>query len=278
MPLSDTPLVSVCIPTYCGEAHLAETIDSVLRQSYVNFELWIVDDNSPDTTEEIVASYDDPRIRYVRNAKNLGPEGNWNYCLTLPKGKYFKLLPHDDLIESNCLKEQVSILEADDELKIALVFGTRRIIDPKGRTIMARSLLHPGPMRLDGRSLVRQCVRSGTNLIGEPGNALLRREQVNRIGIYQGRYPYVIDLDFWCRVLLHGDAFFTATPASSFRVSKGSWSVAIGLAQYSDFREFVTRLSDSGQFEISRGDLLIGLLKARLLSFGRLAFYRLRRW
>ena len=92
------PRVSICIPTYRGAAYLAATLDSVLAQSYSNFELWILDDNSPDDTQTIVARYTDPRIKYVRNTQNLGPEGNWNKCMDLAQGKYFKLLPHDDLL------------------------------------------------------------------------------------------------------------------------------------------------------------------------------------
>ena len=122
------PLVSVCIPTYRGAAFLAATIDSVLHQSYPHFEVWILDDNSPDNTQEVVSRYADPRINYIRNTKNLGPEGNWNRCLELAQGKYFKLLPHDDLLASDCLEAQVAVLEEDSAGEIALVFGSRQIL------------------------------------------------------------------------------------------------------------------------------------------------------
>lgn len=77
------PIVSVCIPTYRGSQFLAAAIDSVLNQTYQNFEIWILDDNSPDDTELIALSYSDPRVKYIRNSHNLGPEGNWNRCLGL---------------------------------------------------------------------------------------------------------------------------------------------------------------------------------------------------
>ena len=104
------PMVSVCIPTYRGASVLADTINSVLSQTYPHFELVIVNDNSPDNTDDIVASYNDPRIRYARNETNLGPQENWNKCLELAQGKYFKLLPDDGLLEADRLEKRVSLL------------------------------------------------------------------------------------------------------------------------------------------------------------------------
>ena len=164
------PLVSVCIPTYRGAAFLAAAIDSVLNQSYPDFEVWILDDNSPDDTQAVVARYSDPRVKYVRNAHNLGPEGNWNRCLELAQGKYFKLLPHDDLLADDCLEQQVAVLEKDTAKEIALVFGSREIIDPQGKVLMTRGLSGVKTGRIARLTLIKRCVHAGTNLIGEPGN------------------------------------------------------------------------------------------------------------
>jgi len=98
-----TPIVSVCIPTYKGAATIGAAIESVLGQSFASFELIVIDDGSPDATRLIVESFADPRITYLRNDHNLGPEDNWNRCLEVARGKYFKLLPHDDLLHPQCL-------------------------------------------------------------------------------------------------------------------------------------------------------------------------------
>lgn len=268
------PLVSVCIPTYRGAAFLAATIDSVLNQSYPDFELWILDDNSPDDTQAVVARYSDPRVKYVRHAHNLGPEGNWNRCLELAQGTYFKLLPHDDLLAPDCLEQQVAVLEMDTAKEIALVFGSREIIDPQGKVLMRRGLPRAKPGRIEASMLVRQCVRAGTNLIGEPGNGLIRRELIQRVGVYDAAHPYLVDLDYWFRILLHGDAHYTATRTSSFRISPGSWSVAIGGKQYRDFRGFVDKFRAIAAFRISRMDRVIGLTMARLNTVARAVVYR----
>ena len=158
------PLVSVCIPTYRGAAFLAAAIDSVLNQTYQHFEIWILDDNSPDDTQAIVSRYTDSRITYIRNEKNLGPQGNWNRCLEVAQGKYFKLLPHDDVLAIDCLEKQVAVLEDDEDGQIALVFGSREIIDPEGKVLMKRGLPGAHTGRMSGRQLIKRCIRAGTNL------------------------------------------------------------------------------------------------------------------
>lgn len=268
------PLVSVCIPTYRGAAFLTAAIDSVLNQTYPHFEVWILDDNSPDDTQAVVSRYSDPRIRYIRHPQNLGPEGNWNRCLELAQGKYFKLLPHDDLLAADCLEEQVSVLEADSAGDIALVFGSRQIIDPEGRILMTRDLPRAKAGRIDRLTLIKRCIRAGTNLIGEPGNGLFRRELINRVGVYDASHPYLVDLDYWFRILRHGDAHYTAKRTSSFRISPGSWSVAIGGKQYRDFKGFVDNFHADASFRISRTDRAIGLARARLNTVARAIIYQ----
>lgn len=272
--ITGAPLVSVCIPTYKGGAYLAAAIDSVLAQSYRHLELIVVDDNSPDDTAAIVAAYDDPRIQYFKNPANLGPQGNWNRCLDLAVGKYFKLLPHDDLLAQNCLETQVKLLEEDTEHNIALVFGSREIIDPSGRVLMKRGCGSLAAGRVSASALARRCVRAGTNLIGEPGNGLFRRSLVEKIGPYDATFPYVVDLDYWFRVMLHGDAYYTNTTTSSFRISSGQWSVAIGNKQHADFKGFTDRFSTYPRFAISTLDKLIGQCKAPMNTVARALFYR----
>lgn len=268
------PLVSVCIPTYNGAKYLPSAIQSVLTQSFRNFELVVVDNHSTDDTREIVKSFADPRIRYICHERTISLEDNWNFCVGAAKGRYFKLLPHDDLLEPECLNEQVAILEADNRQEISLVFGSRRVIDDQGRRLLARGRLAHKRQRMDGQALIRRSIRAGTNLIGEPGNGLVRSSVVARTGGYSTRHPYMTDFDFWLRVLQHGDAYFTATPTSSFRVTLGSWSAAIGRAQYLDFRNFVSQVAADPRLGITATDRFIGLTMARINTMARLLIYR----
>lgn len=268
------PLVSVCIPTYRGADTIRATLESVLQQDYPSLEVWVIDDQSPDNTAEVVKALDDPRVHYVRNERNLGAQGNWDRCLELASGKYYKLLPHDDLLEPGSLREQVAILEADTTEEIALVFGARRIIKPDGKELMVRGFSKNGPLRIKAEQAARSCVRAGSNLLGEPGNGLVRMSLARRIGSYDARYPYMVDLDFWFRALQFGDAYYTGTVSSSFRVVRSSWSVAIGHRQHGDFAGFVDKFLGAPELGLKRGDRAVGLLRARVNTYLRMLIYR----
>ena len=79
---------SVCIPTYNGAEFIAEAIQSVLTQSFTDFELLVVDDHSSDNTLDIVRSFADSRLSIHQNEKRLGIPRNWNHCLALAQGEY----------------------------------------------------------------------------------------------------------------------------------------------------------------------------------------------
>jgi glycosyltransferase involved in cell wall biosynthesis len=272
--LSGAPTVSVCIPTYRGAAHIAETIESALAQTFADFELVIVDDASPDETGQVVARYRDARLRYVRSEQNAGVEENWNRCLRFARGRYFKLLPHDDLIAPDCLARQVALLEADHEERLALVFCARRIIDSRSRALMTRRYPGRGGV-IPARAAVRNCIRSGANLLGEPGGLLFRTALARRVGAFDARLRLVTDLDYWVRLLLHGDAYYLPERLASFRVSHGAWSVAIGAAQAAEFLAFIAKVGANPAFGLSALDLARGRLLARLNTVAKLLFYRL---
>jgi glycosyltransferase involved in cell wall biosynthesis len=269
-----TPAVSVCIPCYRGAAHLGAAIASVLAQTWTDFELIIIDDNSPDNTDDVVAGFDDPRIRYLKNPQNLGPEGNWNRCLDEARGRFFKLLPQDDLIAPTCLEKQVAVLETDREHKLALVFCARTILDARDRAVMVRGYPKRGSGVVDARALIRQCVRRGTNVIGEPGSVLFRRDSAALAGRFDASIPYVLDLDYWVRLLCHGDAWYVNEALASFRVSVGSWSVRIGTRQSLEYQQFIRKLAADPRFRASRPDILVGKLMAKVNALLRSVLYR----
>lgn len=267
------PLVSICIPTYRGAEFIGATLQSVVDQTYRNLEIVVLDDNSPDETSAVVRKFTDPRINYVRNPSNLGPQGNWNRCLELAAGKYFKLLPHDDLLSRDCIANQVRIFEADTDEKIALVFGARKIMKPDNSLLMERGLKAPaGP--ISGQELVRRCVRSGGNLIGEPGSGLLRKTLVDVLGPYDSTYPYVIDMNYWFRALIHGNGFYTAQTDSAFCIKAGSWSVAIGKRQHLDFMGMANAFRADTRYRLTALDCHIGNARARANTIIRWLIYR----
>lgn len=108
-----TPLVSVSMPVYNAERYIAEAINSILSQTYQNFELIIVDDGSTDRTREIVESFDDPRIIKVYSDRNRGLITTRNRIAQIARGKYLALLDADDCAFPDRLALQVQFLESN---------------------------------------------------------------------------------------------------------------------------------------------------------------------
>jgi glycosyltransferase involved in cell wall biosynthesis len=130
-----TPKVSVGIPVYNGERFLAHTIDSILGQTFKNFELIISDNGSIDRTKEISEAYAlrDARIRYVRSEVNRGAAWNYQRLFELGQGEYFRWAPSDDLFAPDSLAECVATLDANPDA--ALCYPKTDIIDSKGEVI-----------------------------------------------------------------------------------------------------------------------------------------------
>ena len=193
----------------------------------------------------------------------------------MARGQYFKLLPHDDLLMPTCLARQVAALDADHDERLALVFSAREVLAPDGRVLTRRG--YPGAKEglIPGRDVMRACVRRGTNLVGEPGAVMFRKALADRIGHFDATNPYVIDLDYWFRLLAHGAAYFCDEALASFRVSGGSWSVEIGSGQSRDFKAFTSRFAGQGLLPVTAMDRLIGRFTPPLNNLARLAFYRL---
>lgn len=267
------PRVSVCIPAYNGAVFIADAIRSVLGQGFGDFELVVVDDASTDGTVEAARAFADPRIRLVVNPRNLGQRGNWDRALAEARGDFFKLLPQDDFLYPHCLRRQIEAFGDPANAGVALVCGARRIVDRRGRVLLKRSYGRKDG-RVDGRRAVRDCIRAGTNLIGEPGAVLMRTDLARHLGPFDDREFYVIDLDFWSRALLRGDLFVLPEVVAAFRVAAGSASVRIARSQSRDFRRFIDRLGDDSRFGIRPGDRLIGKARSRANMAARRVLYK----
>jgi glycosyltransferase involved in cell wall biosynthesis len=113
---TDAPLVTVIMAAYNTEPYIGEAIESILAQTYTNFELIIVDDASKDGTLSVIQRYQDPRITVLKNEKNLMILKTRKRAFDIAKGKYFTLLDSDDTSAPNRLELQVKALEEDPNL------------------------------------------------------------------------------------------------------------------------------------------------------------------
>ncbi|UBF24882.1 glycosyltransferase [Kovacikia minuta CCNUW1] len=149
---SASPCVSIGLGVYNGENYLREALDSILAQTFQDFELIITDNASTDKTQEICEEYAarDQRIRYYRNERNLGASRNQSLTFELSKGKYFKLAAHDDVCAPEFLQKCVEVLEQNPD--VVLCYPQTKIINEYGE------IQEQYP---DGKLRLRQSQKSG---------------------------------------------------------------------------------------------------------------------
>jgi glycosyltransferase involved in cell wall biosynthesis len=192
------PLLSIGLPVYNGERFVGESIDALLRQTFSDFELIISDNASTDATAEICRRYaaTEPRIRYVRQPKNIGAAPNHNATLDLARGKYFKWASDDDLYEPTLIERCLEALDADPDAVLAHAFEA--YIDENGEFIdkVDYRLMTDDPdptVRL--RSLL--CTFGGDDFYGVMRTDLLR--QVSPLNSYHNA-----DRTFMAEIVLQG--------------------------------------------------------------------------
>ena len=267
------PRVSVCIPTYNGEQHLAETLDSVFAQTFDNFEVVVADDCSTDKSVDTVSRYGD-RIRVLRSERTLGPVANWNRVIAESTGEQVKLMHQDDRLRPHCLERQVDAL--DKHPGAAVVACRRTIIDGDGRTLLANRGWGGAKGEVDAATVRRALVRAGTNLLGEPSAILFRRSAFDAArGFTDGR-SYTVDIDLWVRLLDYGTLVYLPEPLCDFRVTTTSWSARLSRRQAAEGRAWVRELA-RGSNDASGTDVASGLAGATALAWGRRLLYRAAR-
>lgn len=130
---SSSPLVCICIPTFNVEKTIEDTLSSILKQTYSNLLIQIVDNFSTDNTLFLVKKFDDPRIIIRRNKKNIGGEANFTRCIKLSTGKYTAIFHADDIYEKNIVEKQVEFLERNSN--VGAVFTQATLINESGQKI-----------------------------------------------------------------------------------------------------------------------------------------------
>jgi glycosyltransferase involved in cell wall biosynthesis len=209
------PSVSVLLPTYKYARYLPQAIESILSQTYTDFELIISDDASEDGSIDVIRSYAerDERIRWHVQSPNLGIGHNWNWCLERASGKYIKYVFGDDfLARRDALSRLVELIESSPDIAIAA--SARIVVDEQSEPLEIWN--HIGRSGIfDGSETINWSLRSNCNLIGEPSVVLFRKEFVARP--FDPTFKQVLDWDFWIDLLQRGHLAYTEEPLCAFR-------------------------------------------------------------
>jgi glycosyltransferase involved in cell wall biosynthesis len=266
------PRVSVVVPAYNNAGFIEATMDSILAQTFADFELVVADHSSVDGTWERLKRYrNDPRVRLLRTEVGGGAPRNWARVTTAARGELVKLVCGDDIIYPDCLRVQVEAMDANPS--VVLVAAQRDLIDARGGIVKARRGLAGLKGRVPGRVAARHTVVAGSNIFGEPACVLVRRETLADAGGWDGRHPYVIDEATYVNVLLRGEFLGIDKALAAFRLSSSQWSVHLAREQSNQVVGFHHRLAADAPGLLSRADLLRGDARARAMAYARRLAY-----
>lgn len=197
--------ITVFMPVYNTEKFVGKAIDSILAQTYVDFELLILDDCSTDRSFEICQDYAkmDSRVRLIRNEQNLGMMGNWNRGIKLAKGEFWAKLDADDIWGADMLEECMHVMEEYPE--VGMVCSRHMDIDENDRPIEG-STSNPPEHLLEIPFSFRPFVESGVttmlaNNIARQGIGLIRTEFFEKFGNYLTIQP--ADTELYFRIGAH---------------------------------------------------------------------------
>lgn len=232
--MTAAPTVSVLLPVYNAAPYLAAAIDSVLVQSYTDFELLILNDGSTDHSREIAARYTDPRIRLLDNPHNMGLIATLNRGLELARGSYIARQDGDDIWYAGWLEYALSYLHAHPG--VVLVGARAALIDPQDQPIHTSFMPY---MALDSVA-VRWYLLFETPFAHS--NVVYRRDlAAHTLGGYDPAYPHAEDYDLWSRMAQHGDLVLLDEEYSAVRKSQGSVTARFATRERDSVRPVIAR-------------------------------------
>jgi glycosyltransferase involved in cell wall biosynthesis len=197
------PLISICIPAYNQTEFLKKTLDSIVTQTFRNFEVVISDDSTNEEVRKLTEDYKDKfKLIYHKNQSPLGSPANWNKSLELSNGDLIKFLHHDDWFKSADSLREFSL--PFENKKISFAFCVSEILNVAENTV---SFNRPSP---DFTSKIREDPKKlfNDNRIGSPSAVMFRKSSLR----FDEKVKYVVDVDFYIRYLREGNLAFIDQP------------------------------------------------------------------
>jgi hypothetical protein len=210
------PKVSFVVPCYKLAHLLPECIASILSQTYSNLEILVMDDQSPDDTEQVVSTFRDERVKYIRNRENLGNLRNYNKGIGLCSGEYIWLISADDYLRQPYILERyVQVMEANR--KIGFTFCPAvSVVNGRETDVLEYSRYEKVDRTIDGRRFVHDLLKHNFVVAA---SALVRRECYETVG----RFPLEPGMEWsgdwylWCAFALTYDVAYFAEPMVCYR-------------------------------------------------------------
>ena len=191
-------LISVIMPVFNDIKYLGQSISSILKQTYTNFEFIILDDGSTEDVEGVVKRYKDERIRLYRNLYNIGLTKSLNICLDLAKGDYIARHDSDDISRYNRFEEELKCFKEGKNIGLVSCWG--RQVDMGGNVI--HHVWFDKTIRIP-ESEIKKNITTGNYIVGS--GAVFTREVFEKIGYYDEYFVTAQDYNYWLRILKYFD-------------------------------------------------------------------------
>lgn len=206
-------MVTFVVPCFKLAHLLRDCVESILAQSYRDFEILIMDDCSPDDTPEVAQSFADPRVRHIRNDPNLGHLRNYNRGIELARGRYLWLISADDKLRRPYVLDRfVAAMETNPGA--SYVFCPAMKFNDEGETVVYGA--HGDEDRVFQRPAFLRTLAAG-NSVSAPA-AMARKEYYDRIGGFPLDLPFAGDWYIWASFALNGDVVYLHEPMVNYRV------------------------------------------------------------
>ncbi|MGC1307180.1 MAG: glycosyltransferase [Phormidesmis sp.] len=224
---SSQPKVSVCIPTYNRAGILPYAVNSVLGQTYTDFELLICDDASPDRTAEVVAQWSDPRIRYIRHPQNIKRSRNMRSGYEAAKGQYFIKFDDDDALTPTFLEKTIAVLDAQP--KVDFICSDHWIINARNerdREATAANSAKWGKDRLGDGIIDDLLTETFLHQSLQVGSSLFRKSSLDAVDFMRFEADGCEDFDLLVRCAIAGQtAYFIPERLMEYRFHGGQTSL-----------------------------------------------------
>lgn len=248
------PMISVVMPIYNGEKYLKEAIDSILGQSFTDFELIIINDASKDASEELILSYKDDRINYIKNPVNLGLIGSLNLGIDIAKGKYIARMDQDDVSKLNRFQLQYDFMEHNPDC--ILLGGQADIINSKhkleypikdeairAKLIFSPSFVHPTVM-------IRKSMLDNNNLK------------------YSETYKHAEDYGFWVNLAKYGKLANLPQTCLNYRRHEGQYTIVFNQEMFQMVKKIQLEYLKNNNIILTDNDLnFLDLITERRINY-----------
>jgi glycosyltransferase involved in cell wall biosynthesis len=255
--MSKFPAISVVMPVYNGGKYLKEAIESILNQTYKDFELILINDGSTDASEEIIESFSDKRIVYLDNGKNLGLAASFNAGIDAARGAYIARMDADDISLPERFEKQLSYLERKPH--IGIVGSSIMIINEGGRRLAVH--LRPKTHKeIKFSSLFSSPMYHPT---------VMGRTEIFRSHHYNETFSNSEDYELWSRLLFDSNVRFAnfKAPLLKYRVYPQSFTQALNLDKRAlSAHNTIKNVSHYTNLSHGEKDFIIHLRQERELS------------